>query len=228
MKRPRLRVTLSLRVLLALILALGLGLGWLANSARRQRLAVAEVRKYNGYVLYDYEFVDGKDLSTAKSWVPQWVRKNLGDDYFHRVTCVRYINQPPSDATLAPLESLDGIEVLGWLPRMHHSSMEYVKPPPGLEKVTESGLRRLEGLTRLRRLTIAGDGWQEVPGFSLQHLRRSPLMEEISLDRDRAFRRSDASIANHASPEDPHVMAGEQNRRSLAWSRCGGPTPWRS
>ncbi len=171
MKRPRLRFVLSLRVLLALVLVLGLGLGWWVDSARRQALAVAEVQKYGGYTKYDFEYKDGTFVDSGKSWVPGWLRKPLGDDYFHRVVMVAYMGEGPIDAKLAPLKVLDGVEALCWFNGpMCGTGMESrpapILPPPGMEKLTEKGLERLAGLSRLRRLEVDRGEGGEIPGFA--------------------------------------------------------------
>ena len=175
MRFPRFR--LSLRVMLLLVLAFGLGLGWLVNRARNQRLAVAQVSTYNGYVLYDFEQRRGKQFPDSQPWGPAWLRRRLGNEYFQEVTVVRYVDQPPSDATLAPLESLSNIEELAFLNRIFHGRAP-VEPPPDLARLTEPGLSRLERLTRLRRLEIHG---QELSGSMLRHLRYSPDLEELDL-----------------------------------------------
>ena len=56
MRLPRIRLSLSLRTLLLLILVVALWLGWRVDKARRQRHAIAQVEKYNGYVRFDYEY----------------------------------------------------------------------------------------------------------------------------------------------------------------------------
>jgi hypothetical protein len=178
MRLPRLRFTTSVRSLLLLILVLGLGLGWMANKARRQRRGVAEVTKYNGHVEYDYEYANGKRLNGAKPGAPAWLRSAFGDEYFQEVSRVIYVDQPISDATLAPLNDLSGIEELCFLSRMGHHTLPEVMPPPGLDKLTESGLSRLEGLTRLRRLELVDI---ELTGSMLRHLNRSAQLEELKI-----------------------------------------------
>jgi hypothetical protein len=178
MRLPRLRFTSSVRSLLLLILVLGLWFGWEENKARRQKRAVAEVKKYNGYVDYDYEYAAGKKLNAATPRAPAWLRRAFGDEYFQEVSRVIYVDQPISDATLAPLDDLSGIEELCFLSRMGHHTLPEVEPPPGLDELTESGLSRLEGLTRLRRLEFEN---RELTGSMLRHLSRSTQLEELKI-----------------------------------------------
>src|SRR5438552_955369 len=115
MRLPRIRLSLSLRMLLLLVLVAALWLGWRVDKARRQRHAIAQVEKYNGYVRFDYEYADDKEISGAQPKVPKWLRRNLGDDYFREVSRVIYVDQPLSDAMLAPLTDLSLIEELCFL-----------------------------------------------------------------------------------------------------------------
>ncbi len=177
MRLPRIRLSLSLRMLLLLILVVALGLGWRVDRARRQRHAIAQVEKYNGYVRFDYEYAGGKEIPNAKPKGPKWLRGILGDDYFREVNRVFYVDQPLSDATLAPLADLSEIEELRFLTRLFHGKAP-VDPPAGLERLTESGLSRLEGLTRLRRLDFHD---MELTGSMLRHLNRSTQLEELSI-----------------------------------------------
>jgi hypothetical protein len=100
--RHRLRI--SLRVLMLLILLLGIWLGWRVNKARAQREAVVAVRKFGGWVHFDYEFKNGPvsvprghaiwkpswgTLSPGKSpSAPVWLRRMLGDEYFQEIAHV--------------------------------------------------------------------------------------------------------------------------------------------
>lgn len=177
MRSPRVRLKISLRTLLVLIFVISLWLGWRVDKARRQQHAVAQVEKYNGYVRYDYEYADGKEIPNAQPKAPKWLRRNLGDDYFREVSRVIYVDQPLSDATLAPLTDLSAIEELCFLTRMH-DGLAPVDPPSGLARLTESGLSRLEGLTRLRRLEF--DDW-ELTGSKLRHLNHSTELEELKI-----------------------------------------------
>jgi hypothetical protein len=96
--------TISIRGRLLLVFAIALCLGWIVNKAREQREAVAAIRKFGGIVHYDWGFVNGpvqvprgnliwkpswgKFTPKAKPWVPCWVRRALGDEYFQSIAHV--------------------------------------------------------------------------------------------------------------------------------------------
>ena len=67
MRLPRIRRSFSLRTGLLLILVVALWLGWRVDKARRQHHAIAQVEKYNGYVRFDYEYADGKEIQGART-----------------------------------------------------------------------------------------------------------------------------------------------------------------
>ncbi len=177
MRLPRVRLTLSLRMLLLVILVAALWLGWQANHARNQARAVADTRKYHGEVNYDYEFANGDSIPDGKPWAPGWMRRGMGEDYFRGVARVVYVDQPITDAMLAPLADLPGIEDLRFVKRMYHG-LPAVTPPPGLDRLTEAGLSRLGGLTRLRSFSIRG---RHLGGSMLRNLNGSPRLQEIHL-----------------------------------------------
>ena len=176
--KVRFRPTISLRVMILLVVASAGWLGWVTNRAKVQRKTAAEIGKYNGYVRYDYEMVDGDVIPDAEPRAPAWLRRIVGDENFRRVVLVAYVDQPISDATLAPLGDLGGIEDFMVLSRRGYHSLPEVAPPPGLDHLTESGLARLESLTHLRRIKIEH---HHLNGSMLNRLRRSPRLESIHL-----------------------------------------------
>ena len=178
MRLPRGRLVIHLRLLMIIVLVLGLWMGWKVNRAHGQRRAVATVRHYNGHVRYDYEYVGGREIPNGRPWAPAWLRHALGDEFFQEVTVVAYVDQPITDATLLPLDDLQGIEELWILSRMGHHTLPEVEPPPGLDKLTEAGLAKLKGLTRLRLLDIQQNA---LSGSMLNDLNRARPLESIRL-----------------------------------------------
>jgi Leucine Rich repeat len=161
--RHRLRI--SLRVLMLLILLLGIWLGWRVNKARAQREAVAAVRKFGGWVHFDYEFKNGPvsvprghaiwkpswgTLSPGKSpSAPVWLRRMLGDEYFQDIAHVSLFvdivkgqahaepyNIGPADDVLAKLASQKGIRTLQiGGQQATNRGMAYVDSMTGLEEL---------------------------------------------------------------------------------------------
>src|SRR5438874_8115 len=108
-----------LTVFLLLVLALGLGMGWKANQARPQRLSVAAIKDYGGFVHSDWEFVGDKLTPGRDPWGPRWLRRLLGDEYFQEVAQVslvyddstgkRYEVKRTDDRVLAHLEGMTSL-----------------------------------------------------------------------------------------------------------------------
>ncbi len=164
-------------MLLLIIFVAALWMGWRVNMANRQREAIAQVKKYNGFMSFDYEFANGKWTPRAEPKGLAWFRRNVGEDYFREAFRVTYIDQPPSDATLAPLADLNRIQELLFLTRIHHT-LPAVAPPPGMDQLTEAGLLRLEGLTNLRRIEFEA---VEHAGSLLPHFSKSVRLEELKV-----------------------------------------------
>ena len=76
------------------------GLAWRFQRSRRQAAAVATIRKLGGNVTYDYDFSrdsTGKLLAgNAASWVPGWLRRICGHDFFHTAQGVIAAYGPPT------------------------------------------------------------------------------------------------------------------------------------
>src|SRR3954454_17549939 len=84
----RRRFRISLRVLMLVVLVAGVWMGWQVNKARRQREAVAAVKKYGGWVHYDWEMVNGKVAKGTQPHAPKWLRRLFGDEYFQEIAYV--------------------------------------------------------------------------------------------------------------------------------------------
>src|SRR4051812_26930283 len=88
-KRHRLRI--SLRLFMVIILVTGMWMGYRVNEAKKQKEAVAAVKKYGGWVHYDWEFVNGKLAKGQTPSSPLWLRKLLGDEYFQEIAQVSLV-----------------------------------------------------------------------------------------------------------------------------------------
>ncbi|HWE39982.1 MAG TPA: hypothetical protein VG406_25750 [Isosphaeraceae bacterium] len=178
MRPIRRRWTISLRVLMLLVLLSAVGLARVTNRAKAMRRAVAEIKRHGGDVVYDYEFADGNEIPDGKPRAPEWLRRQLGDDYFQDVTCVGYSNHPISDDTLVPLRMLGRIEALAFQRTCIPTDEPDVHDSNEHDRLTEAGLASLGTLTRLRELSIDR---QPLAGSVLHRLDHSTQMESLRL-----------------------------------------------
>ena len=134
-RRPRLRIGVG--GLMLVILVVGLWLGYRVHRARQQRLAVASVREFGGWVEYADGFGVGPDGMTQEAGssppsrgkrVPgkrmaalAWFRNWLGDEYWREIAHVNMLGNPHSfpgpdgpsvDAALLPLHGQSGIRTV--------------------------------------------------------------------------------------------------------------------
>ncbi len=58
---------ISVRALIVLVLVAGGWMGWLVQSARRQRAAVAAIQRSDGYVEYEYDILKRKTENDART-----------------------------------------------------------------------------------------------------------------------------------------------------------------
>ena len=143
-RRRWLRV--SVRSLMILVLVLGGVAGWVANTVRTQREAIALIKAAGGQITFDYQrrevvTLGGGAVKQREPAAPAWVRRWLGDELFQNVQAVNLL-KPVSSGALAALARFDRLESL------------LVVASPDLA----DGLARLRGLTRLERLSVVGPG----------------------------------------------------------------------
>ncbi len=172
-------------------------LGWYVHSVRQQQAAVAVIKRFGGWIYYDFQFVSGKFNPQAKSWVPDWLRTRLGTDFFHSVVRVNMVYNDDGP------KRLDNGQVSG-------EALEYIRQLPRVEELllketqaTDENLHYLKRLKRLRRLymwdaaDVSDVGIQQLAGlrnlqyvhcngahltdFSLAIFGRMPNIEGLSL-----------------------------------------------
>jgi Leucine Rich repeat len=181
--RQRRRYTVSLRVFMLLVLVAALGLGWKVNRADTQLRAVARIKKAAGKVLYDYQF-DGTYpyKLNASPWVPVWLRRAIGDEYFQEVTSVSfYANK--ADDQFSPVADLDRLLEF----KLSASMMV------GRTNVTGTGLAHLRILKSLRSVEISG---LDVTDAALAHLASLPQLQKLALRNAHGI--TDAGMAHVA------------------------------
>ena len=144
----------SLLTLFLVVTVLCVGLRLVVVPAENQRRAVSAIRALGGYVEYA-EADDGTSEASLRLWLPQ--------DYFDEVRVVDLSTAQDTDAGLAHLQGLTGLQVL-WLSNT---------------QVTDAGLAHLHGLTALQDLILLGS--TQVTDTGLAHLQGLTALKELWL-----------------------------------------------
>jgi hypothetical protein len=218
-KSKRRWVTFSVRGLLVFVLVFGLWLGWVVNRTRNQRLAVAAIREYGGFVHYDHEFVVGKLTAGTEPWEPRWTRQWLGDDFFQNVEEVSLVyGHTPSGTRIEVTRTSDDVLInLKFLPGLKRlllhktqatdTAMAHVGRSTELEglwmwdaAMGDEGIARLEGLSRLKSIHVSNS---KLTDASLKTLSRLPWLETLSLQ------------GNHFTDEGLAHIKGMKNVKGL-------------
>jgi len=187
-KSGHLRLRISVRGLMLVVLLSAGGLGWIVHvvrSAEGQRLAVAGVAKAGGFVLYDWDFKNGRLLAKREPWGPTWLLDLIGVDYFGHVTWV-YLPHSAADNDLVYVGQLGRIEWLGDLTtRLTDAGLFHLRGLSNLRdlnlrrtQVTDPGLAHLKGLTKLLLLDLSRT---EVTDAGLKHLQGMTGLRELHL-----------------------------------------------
>jgi len=130
---------------------------WTMDQKRRERVAVAEIKRMGGYVTYDWQVSAEKEPPG-----PVWLRTLLGDDFFSSVKVVVIGNHIVNDDWLVHLEPLSELSVIFVeSPHITDAGVRYLTrfthvAELSLSKtaVSDSGLVELKRLTRLRKAHI--------------------------------------------------------------------------
>jgi hypothetical protein len=146
--------------MLAMIAVIALCIGWPTSPiqehqrrVRSQQQTVVQLQAMGATVEYDFYDVKG---GVAPG--PKWLRMSMGVDRFSEAIGV-YIASPPA---VGSVHFQNGLQM---------SSTTH-KP------VTDSDLRVLGGLTRIRKLHLAN---VRITGCGLQHLRRLRSLEQLAI-----------------------------------------------
>jgi internalin A len=186
----------SVRGMIVAVLLIGGWLGWIVRSARIQRDAVAAIRRADGFVLYDWEWCNGRKFP-GKPWAPDWLIRAIGVDYFGRAACVTYFRR------------VDNFNEALLVERQKHPRHPDYTPPyfrvrvPGYDgafaadlksladlsdlnlsstDVTDDGLANFAGLTSLVRLNLEGT---QITDAGLIQLERLTKIEYLALSGNR-------------------------------------------
>ena len=142
------------------------------NSARRQEQAVRAIFAHGGTIEYDYECDATTDrrLPKGKPSRPLWLRRLLGDDYFHDVVMVGMDVDEAGHDLGATDDDLVHLECLRQLRLLYL----------GGGRITDDGLQHLQNLTELRLLVL----WKNpISGEGLKHLGRLRKLRHLDLSK---------------------------------------------
>ena len=132
----------SLRIVLGLVAIIAVGMGWFVHRVRVQQEGIELIRQHRGMYYYDFEHEGATSPNVPHSWVPDWLIKNLGVDYFHHVTWARIEDPKFNDEDLSRLTAC--------LPRIE--SMGIVGT-----SITDGGLTHLRGNRSLLALFVSSN-----------------------------------------------------------------------
>lgn len=159
--------------------------GWWSNLGRKQRDAVAAIRRLGGDVAYRgeawYDF-------RRKDWKPTWLKNLLGRDHFDPVTVVSLSSEDFRDTDLAYLEALPDVEEIWIGEPITDAALDHLRGMIKLEELnlhgsgfTDAGLQKLRGLSELRSLTSRNARFSDE---GLRELTRHRNLETLHLYSD--------------------------------------------
>jgi hypothetical protein len=184
--RPQFR----LRTLFVIVAIAAVPCGWLAwkmDHKRRERAAVATIRKLGGTVYYNYDYEGVFPAFPKEPPGPAWLRRVFGDDFFAQVVTVAFARDMQVDAAaLAQFETLTStrdIYLVGTT--VTDAGLALVRECKNLKvldlketSVTDVGVSQLGGLANLEFLDLSstkiGDG-------GLNHLKSLSKLRQLIL-----------------------------------------------
>lgn len=172
--RYRSRLRASVRALMAFVLVLGAGLGWTVKQAKVQCEAVAEVTGAGGFVIYDWQWVNGEYRPERSLRWPRWLVQYAGVDYFSNVVKVG-LTARASDSQLM---------YIGRLRRLRELDID------GSSAVTDSGMAHLSRLVELEHLNVSNSS---IGDAGLAHMKGLVHLKQLWLGNTKV---SDAGIAH--------------------------------
>jgi hypothetical protein len=153
--RKRRWLAFSLRSLFVLTLVIACLLGWKLHKVNQQRRAVSQIKELGGAVYYNVDRGVADDQSFFEP--PEWLRRQIGDDFFDYVVAVRLHSKDVEDVSfLADLPTIDDL---------------------GLTGTNVTDLSPLAKLTKLERLSLHG-----VPVRDISPLSNLTNLDTLSLE----------------------------------------------
>jgi hypothetical protein len=199
----------SLASMFVVVTLLCVWLSVVVNRAHRQRDAVATIEALGGSVDYVESDQEEPDETASDAFPKPFLRRWLPRDYFDEVRVVQLTGTQVTDADLAHLHGLTGLQALTLsstrvtdigLAHLHgltglqvlnldgshvtDAGLAHLNGLMGLEElhlgyVTDAGLAQLRGLTGLRRLNLIGS---QVTDAGLAHLQGLTGLERLDVE----------------------------------------------
>src|ERR1051325_10268438 len=128
--RARRRIPVSLKAFAAVLVLLGVACLWLVARGYRQMVAIREIERAGG----------AADTTSGDN---EWLRAHLGDEWTRMFDEVREVYLRDTKAT---------DDTLYYVGRLHSLKKLFL----GNTSVTDAGVARLKGLTKLDQLDLSG------------------------------------------------------------------------
>jgi hypothetical protein len=160
--RPR----LLLRIAVGVLLVAGMFYGWAAmgrQKASKQSEAVRAVLDAGGVVYWDYQWKDGQADLTGRPRQPAWLRRLVGEEFFHRAVAVdlrKVTDLSQAVESLPLLPYLTALDASGT--DLDDDDVKFLRRLAGLRRlelagtaITDDGLVQLDQLANLNHLSLA-------------------------------------------------------------------------
>ena len=150
-----------LRTLLIVTTIVAVWLAWWSHTARRQRDAVAALRKAGGGIIETFNLPLTGGMNEPPQW-PTWFLDHGGRDYFATLEVLQLSDTQVTDADLEHLNNLSSLQMI------------FLSNTP----VTDAGLKHFKNLTALQDLSLQ---YTHVTDTGLEHLKHLSALEGLSL-----------------------------------------------
>lgn len=184
--RPRFRLRFGVRLLLSMIVVIAGALGYVTRRARLQQRAIDAVRSVQGEVRFADDSVNGNMRRFDEPPGPRWLRDQLGDDCFRRVTAVRLVNLVDDSVDYHHLPHLKGLRELA-LGRSNRGAGDELAPLAQLSDleglildvygVDDVGLSHVARLPKLWYLKINGAQLTDAGAIHFGRMRSLRVLE---------------------------------------------------
>jgi hypothetical protein len=156
-------------------------LGFLARRVERQRAAVAAILKAGGRMSYEHSTAIGSRVHWDKP--PNWLRRQLGEDWFSSVHGVTLYGDSCCDATLQHVKELPEVRRLAlwaWAtaPPADNPMGGTANTNQPLAGITDDGLVVLKSLRNLEHISFLGN---QVSDAGIEQLHNHPRLRSLQL-----------------------------------------------